>query len=132
MTLVDSNVLIDIFGRDDRWSKSSIIALVDCAKRGPIAINDIIYAELSAGFESRGALDREVDSIGLTLARISRDAAFLAGHAFRRYRASGGTRVNVLADFFVGAQASAEGWSILTRDERRYRTYFPEVAVLEP
>lgn len=132
MTLIDSNVLIDILGGDVRWSKSSIAALADCASQGPIAINDIIYAELSAGFESRGALDREVDAIGLTIARLSRDAAFLAGQAFRRYRTAGGTRINVLADFFIGAQASAEGWPILTRDARRYRTYFPDVALVGP
>ena len=132
MTLIDSNVLIDILEGDPGWSKASIAALAGCASRGPIAINDVIYAELSAGFESRAAVDREVDTMGLIVARLSRDAAFLAGQAFRRYRASGGTRANVLADFFIGAQASAEGWAILTRDARRYRTYFPEVAPVEP
>jgi predicted nucleic acid-binding protein len=132
VTLIDSNVLIDIFGGDPSWSKSSIAALAGCASRGPIAINDVVYAELSAGFETRAALDREVDAMGLTISRLSRDAAFLAGQAFRRYRASGGTRSNVLADFFIGGQASAEGWAILTRDSRRYRTYFPDVTLFEP
>jgi predicted nucleic acid-binding protein len=131
LTLIDSNVLIDILDGDPRWSKFSIAALAGCASRGPIAINDVIYAELSAGFQSHAAVDQEVDAIGLTIARLSRDAAFLAGQAFRRYRASGGTRDNVLADFFIGAQARAEDWSILTRDARRYRTYFPEVRVLD-
>ena len=103
MTLIDSNVLIDILDGDPRWSKASIAALPGCASRGPIAIDDVIYAELSAGFESRAAVDHEVDAMGLTIARLWRDAAFLAGQAYRRYRASGGTRANVLADFFIGA-----------------------------
>jgi predicted nucleic acid-binding protein len=130
VTLIDSNILIDIFGGDPRWSKTSIAALVDCAKRGPIAINDIIYAELGAGFESKDQLDREIDAIGATIARPSKEALYLAGQAFRRYRAAGGTRVNVLADFFIGAQASAEGWPILTRDAKRYRTYFSDVEII--
>ena len=130
MTLVDSNILIDILGGDPRWSAASIAALAGRAERGPLAINEVIYAELAAGFESQDLLDREVEAIGLTIAKLSKGALFLAGQAFRRYRSAGGTRANVLADFFIGAQASAEGWPILTRDARRYRTYFPEVEVM--
>jgi predicted nucleic acid-binding protein len=130
LTLIDSNILIDILGGDPRWSVSSIASLADRAKRGPVAINDVIYAELSAGFARREQLDREIDAIGLTIARMSKDALFLAGQAFRLYRAAGGMRTNVLADFFIGAQASDEGWPILTRDVKRYRTYFPDVEVV--
>ena len=130
MTLVDTNVLIDIFDRDARWSTHSINALAMRARLGPIAINDVIYAELAAGFSSRDALDREVGAIGLSVERLSGEASFLAGQTFRAYRAKGGARSNALADFFIGAQASAEGWPILTRDAGRYRTYFPEVVVV--
>ena len=130
MTLIDSNVLIDIFERDEKWWRHSVAALSERARQGPIAINDIIYAELAAGFENRQALDREIDAIGLSIERLSRQAGFLAGRAFRRHRAAGGVRSHVLADFFVGAHASAEGWPILTRDARRYRTHFPDVEVL--
>lgn len=130
MTLIDSNILIDILGGDPLWSHSSIASLADRASQGPIAINEIIYAELAAGFTSQDLLNREIDAIGLTLMRLSKSALCLAGQAFRRYRAGGGARPNVLADFFIGAQASIEGWPILTRDARRYRTYFPDVEVL--
>jgi predicted nucleic acid-binding protein len=132
LTLIDSNILIDILGGDPHWSASSIALLADRVKLGPIAINDVIYAELSAGFESQDQLDREIDAIGLAIVRLSKRSLFLAGQAFRIYRAAGGMRANVLADFFIGAQASAEGWPILTRDARRYRTYFPEVALVGP
>ena len=130
MTLIDSNILIDILGGDPHWSESSRAWLADRKRQGPIAINDVIYAELSAGFARREQLDREIEAIGLTIARLSKDALFLAGQVYRRYRAAGGTPANVLADFFIGAQASAEGWPILTRDAKRYRTYFPEVALV--
>ena len=130
MTLIDSNILIDILGGDAQWSAPSIDALAACAKRGPVAINDVIYAELAAGFESRKLLDVEIEVFGLVVTRLSRDGLYLAGQAFRQYRLAGGTRTNVLADFFIGAQASAEGWPILTRDARRYRTYFPDVALV--
>ena len=90
----------------------------------------MIYAELAAGFESRKLRDAEIEAFGLVVTRLSRDALYLAGQAFRQYRLAGGTRTNVLADFFIGAQASAEGWPILTRDARRYGTYFPDIALL--
>lgn len=130
MTLVDSNVLIDILGGDPQWSPLSIAALADCVKRGPIAINEVVYAELSAGFQQQEQLDQEIETMGLKLERLSKAALFHAGQAFRRYRAAGGSRNNVLADFFIGSQASVERWPILTRDNARYRTYFPDVIVL--
>ena len=130
MTLVDTNILIDILSGDPLWSAHSVTWLSRCAARGPLAINDIVYAELVAGFTSQTELDREIASMLLVVAPITKAALFLAGQAFRRYRAGGGARPNVLADFFVGAQASVEGWPILTRDAKRYRTYFPDVVVL--
>lgn len=130
MTLVDSNILIDILGGDPVWSERSVGWLAECAKRGPIAINDIVYAELAAGFVSQAQLDDEIAAMRLKIAPMSKAALFLAGQTFRRYREGGGTRPNVLADFFIGAQASAEGWPILTRDKRRYRAYFPDVVLM--
>jgi predicted nucleic acid-binding protein len=75
VTLVDSNILVDILGGDPRWASASIAALADQAKRGPIAINEVIYAELSAGFERQEQLDREIDTIGLRLERLSKGGA---------------------------------------------------------
>jgi predicted nucleic acid-binding protein len=130
LTLVDTNVLIDVLGGDPVWVGRFMDALVACRRRGPLAINDIVYAELSAGFDAQDELDLAIAEISLTLAPMSRLALFLAGQAFRRYRLGGGQRPNVLADFFVGAQATAEGWPLLTRDVRLYRRYFTEVAIV--
>jgi predicted nucleic acid-binding protein len=130
LTLIDSNVLIDILGGDAHWSAHSVRRLSECARRGPIAINDFVYAELATGFASQAQLDDEIAAMRLKIAPMSKAALFLAGQTFRRYRAGGGTRPDVFADFFIGAQASVEGWPILTRDERRYRAYFPEAALV--
>jgi predicted nucleic acid-binding protein len=130
LTLIDSNMLIDILDGDPVWSERSVRRLSECARRGPIAINDVVYAELAAGFASQSQLDEAVAAMRLKLAPMSKAALFFAGQAFRRYREGGGMRPNVLADFFIGAQASVEGWPILTRDDRRYRAYFPDVALL--
>jgi predicted nucleic acid-binding protein len=130
LTLVDTNVLIDILSGDEIWAARSIETVSIAAKRGPLAINDIVYAELSAGFVVRSELDKAIADMRLTLAPISKPALFLAGQAFRRYRLGGGQRLNVLADFFIGAQASVEGWPLLTRDARICRGFFPDVAVV--
>jgi predicted nucleic acid-binding protein len=55
---------------------------------------------------------------------------FLAGKAFVRYRRRGGTKTNVLADFFIGAHAAVAGLPVLTRDVRRIAGYFPTVALI--
>jgi predicted nucleic acid-binding protein len=132
MILVDTNILIDIFQNDPTWAPKSISAMAEAAAREMLAINEIIYAELAAGFDDRETLDRELASLPLQWAALGKDALALAGRTFRLYRREGGAKNNVLADFFIGAQASVEGFSILTRDAARYRTYFPGVRLFAP
>jgi len=130
LTLVDTNVLIDVLAGDAVWADRSTKALIACRARGPLAINETVYAELAAGFAGQAELDETISDMELRLMSMSRAALFLAGQAFRRYRAGGGSRTNVLADFFLGAQASVEEWPLLTRDHRLYRGYFADVALV--
>jgi predicted nucleic acid-binding protein len=130
LTLVDTNVLIDILEVDPKWADHSAEWLSERRSLGPLMINEIVYAELAAGFTARQSLDLWIVRMRLTHVSLTQQALFLAGQAFRKYRRAGGPRGNVLADFFIGAQASVEGWPILTRDAKRYRTYFPEVTLL--
>jgi predicted nucleic acid-binding protein len=130
MILVDTNVLIDVFQNDPVWAGKSADAMTRALARGPLAINEIIYAELAAGFADRAALDRELAPLPLGWAQLDKDALALAGRTFRVYRREGGVRTNVLADFFIGAQASVLGIPLLTRDAARYRTYFPDVELV--
>ena len=57
---------------------------------------------------------------------------FLAAQAFVQYRRRGGSKSQVLPDFFIGAHAAVEDWPLLTRDASRFRTYFPTLKVLSP
>lgn len=132
MILVDTNVVVDVLSGDPHWSARSSMALQSAASRDQLALNEIVYAELAAGFADITALDAATDRLQLMFARLPREALFIAGHAFRRYRRSGGTRPNVLADFFIGAHAAVLGAPLLTRDTKRVRTYFPTVSLIEP
>jgi predicted nucleic acid-binding protein len=132
VTLVDTNVLLDVFTNDPQWVDWSIRQLDLAALKGPLFINDIVYAELSVRFDAIEALDTVLNEAGLILTPTPRPALFLAAKAFKRYRAAGGARSNVLPDFFIGAHAAVAGLSLLTRDPKRYRTYFPKVDLTAP
>ena len=132
MLLVDTNVLLDVLEDDPAWADWSVRQLRDQAQVHELIINPIVYAELSLAFESVDALDGAVEQMEVAVREVPRPALFLAGRAFVKYRKSGGTKTNVLADFFVGAHAAVLGCGILTRDARRYRSYFPTVNLLAP
>jgi predicted nucleic acid-binding protein len=131
-TLVDTNVLLDVVTMSADWMAPSLVALERALAEGVLVINDVIYAELSVGLETTADTDAVLMSVDVILAPIQREALFLAGKAFKRYRESGGTRTGVLPDFFIGAHAQIENIPLLTRDPKRYRTYFPTVALIVP
>jgi len=130
--LVDTNVLLDVLQDDPRWADWSIAQLRAQSQAHRLAINDVIYAELSLSFGSVQALDAVVARLRLDVEPLPRPALFLAGKAFLQYRRRGGTKTQVLPDFFIGAQAAVKGWPLLTRDATRYRGYFPTVELITP
>lgn len=132
MLLVDTNVLVDVLEDDPEWADWSIGQLRAQSKIHRLAINPVIYSELSLTFSTVEALDRAVDDLGLAVIEIPRPALFLAGKAFVRYRRQGGKKENVLADFFIGAHAAVSRFPVLTRDTRRYASYFTNVALIAP
>ena len=132
MLLVDTNVLVDVLENDPQWVEWSIGQLRAQAKIHRLAINPIIYSELSLTFSKVETLDRTVEELGLAIVELPRPALFLAGKAFIRYRRQGGTKSNVLPDFFIGAHASVARCALLTRDSRRYTTYFSDVKLITP
>jgi hypothetical protein len=132
MLLVDTNVLVDVLEDDPAWADWSIGQLQAQSKIHRLAINPIIYSELSLTFSTVEGLERAIDNLGLTMIEIPRPALFLAGKAFVRYRRQGGEKQNVLADFFIGAHAAVTRYPILTRDTRRYSTYFSDVKLISP
>lgn len=132
MLLVDTNILIDVLQDDRAWADWSIAQLRAQAQVHALAINPVIYAELSLSFDSYEALDAALAGMDLTVAELPRPALFLAGKAFVRYRREGGARQNVLSDFFIGAHAAVQDWPLLTRDVKRYRNCFPTVRLIAP
>lgn len=132
MILVDTNVVIDIVGNDAVWGTWSTTALATAGDNDELAVNDTVYAELAAGFQDAQRLQSTLDSLRLSFLRIPVEALFLAGHAFRRYRRTGGAKTNVLSDFFIGAHAAVARATLLTRDVKRVRPYFPTVKLIAP
>jgi predicted nucleic acid-binding protein len=132
LTLVDTNVLLDLVTNDEAWADWSIAQLEEASLRGPLVINDVVYAELSVRYERIEDLEAFLDAAGLELRPLPRSALFLAGKVFTRYRRSGGTRTGVLPDFFIGAHAAVAELPLLTRDVGRYQTYFPTVELIFP
>ena len=132
MVLVDTNVLLDVLQDDPAWADWSVHQLRSQSQVHELIINPIIYSELSLTFESVADLDDAVDGMDLTLQEPPRPALFLASKAYLKYRRAGGNKVNVLADFFIGAHAAVLSCAILTRDGRRYRNHFPRVALITP
>jgi hypothetical protein len=132
VTLVDTNVLLDVVTNDPRWANWSIAQLEAAGLNGPLLINDIIYAELAVRYERIEALEAFLAMADLELRATPRDALFLAGKVFTQYRKAGGSRTGVLPDFFIGAHAAVERLSVLTRDVGRYRTYFPSLTLITP
>jgi hypothetical protein len=130
--LVDSNVLLDVLSDDPRWGAWSANALARCADVAVLAINPIIYAEVSIRFERIEELEDALPEREFHRLPLPWEAAFLAGKSFVHYRRRGGARRVPLPDFYIGAHAAVEGMRLLTRDARRYHTYFPGLRLIAP
>lgn len=130
-TLVDANVLLDLFTCDPTWMEWSRNALAEAFDTGVVIVNPIVYAEVSVGFERVEDLE---DALPAQLRReaLPWPAAFLAGKCFREYRRRGGVRRSPLPDFYIGAHAAVSGLALLTRDATRYRDFFPSLALISP
>ncbi|HEY8872830.1 MAG TPA: type II toxin-antitoxin system VapC family toxin [Stellaceae bacterium] len=132
MIFVDTNILIDVVENDPVWADWSRQQLVVAAGLGAVAINDVVYAELAIGYQEHEDLEAMIGRLRIVVVPLPRVALFLAGKAYQRYRSAGGIRTGVLPDFFLGAQALVAGAELITRDVRRYRTYFPGLALIAP
>jgi predicted nucleic acid-binding protein len=130
--LVDTNVLLDVLEEDADWCEWSQGQLDSASAIDTLAINPIIYSELSIGFARIEELEAVIKEASLAFEDMPREALFLAGKAFLRYRRSRGTKRNVLPDFYIGAHAAVMQWPLVTRDVGRYRAYFPTVSLIAP
>lgn len=131
-TIPDSNVVLDVIAANPEWADWSARELEESRKGGVLVINPIVYAEISGRILDVGHLEQLLRQAAIEREGIPWAAAYLAGRAHYQYRRSGGERDRVLPDFLVGGHAAASGYRILTRDPRRYRTFFPAVAIIAP
>lgn len=131
-TLIDTNILIDSFSEASSWWAWSERKLLEVRRDGPVVINPIILAELSAGYSSENLLERALTPRQFSRENLPWEAAFLAGRAFAAYRRGGGEKTSPMPDFYIGAHALVAGHRLLTRDTRRYRTYFPDLDIIAP
>lgn len=131
-TFIDSNVVIDILSGNKEWHAWSEEQLAQAADESTLAINPVVYAEVSIGVDKIEDLEEVFAAPAFVYLPIPKEAAFLAGKAFLLYKRRGGSRSQPLPDFFIGAHATALGCPLLTRDPRRYREYFPRLKIIAP
>jgi len=131
-TLVDANVLIDIYQPASAWAAWSESRLKDALFRGPVYINQVVAAETAVEFTSLEKHETALRAAFIRKEELPWEAAFLAGTVHRKYRQRGGGRERTLPDFLIGAHAAIKGHMLLTRDARRYRAYFPDLEIIAP
>ncbi len=130
--LIDANVLLDVMTEDARWLQGSAEAIERAADRYRLVINPVIFAEVSIRFSRIEDLDAALPKTMFDREAIPYEAAYMAGKSYLAYRRRGGTKRSPLPDFFVGAHAAVAGYQLMTRDVRRYRTYFPKLPLVVP
>ena len=130
--LIDSNVILDVFGDDSTWAEWSVSILDEYSATNRLYINSIVYTEVSIGFHRIEDLEQALNGVDLRMMEIPKEALFLAGKAFMSYRRSGGRKTLPLPDFFIGAHAAVADLRLITRDVTRYQTYFPAVNLISP
>ncbi|HEY0122092.1 MAG TPA: type II toxin-antitoxin system VapC family toxin [Rhizobium sp.] len=132
VTIVDTNVLVDLAVPGSAWHGWSSGQVFSAFKQGPVVINPIIYAEFSMRYSSMDHVDELLPQNEFRRESLPWSAAFAAAAAFRVYRRAGGERERILPDFLIGAHAAVRGYSILTRDPKGYRSYFPSLDLITP
>ncbi len=130
--LVDSNIVLDVFLNDPKWADWSESKLDVYDQLGILYINSIVYSEISIGFKQIEDLESAITKAGLQMLEIPKEALFLAGKAYLKYKKRKGTKRNPLPDFFIGAQAAVQNLDLITRDVSRYQSYFPTVKLIVP
>ncbi|MCC5850989.1 MAG: PIN domain-containing protein [Verrucomicrobia bacterium] len=128
---VDSCVVLDIMTDDELFGDWSENILSEYRQEG-LWVNWMVYAEICAGLDHPSEADQVLQELGLELKPSSRNGLWLAAKAFVRYRAAGGVKASPLPDFLIGAQAEAEELKLITRDSKRFQTYFPNVRLILP
>ncbi len=130
--LIDSCVLLDLFTDDPNWADWSESTLDKKSQTNTLFINSILYTEISIGFNKIEEVEKAISELGIKVLEIPREALFLTGKVFLKYRRNRGVKISPLPDFFIGAHAAVSGFELITRDAAKYKTYFPQVKLILP
>lgn len=130
--LIDSCVLLDLFTDDPNWAEWSENILEQYSQTNTLYINSMVYTEISIGFEKVEEIEKAIVELDIKVLEIPREALFLTGKIFLRYRKNKGTKTSPLPDFFIGAHAAVSKFDLITRDTSKYKTYFPQVRLIHP
>ena len=130
--LIDSCVLLDLFTNDPQWANWSERILDTFSQTNTLYINTIVYTEISIGFTKIEVLDEAISELGIKVLEIPREALFLTGKTFLKYRRNKGAKKSPLPDFFIGAHAAISKFTLVTRDVAKYKTYFPQINLVSP
>jgi predicted nucleic acid-binding protein len=130
--LVDSCVLLDLFTDDDSWADWSENTLDKFSQTNTLYINSVIYTEVSIGFNKVEEVEAAIDALDVKVLEMPREALFLTGKVFLKYRKNKGTKNSPLPDFFIGAHASVSQFGLVTRDIDKFKTYYPKVNLIHP
>jgi len=130
--IVDSNIILDVFVNDPKWADWSESKLDEYDQLGILYINSIVYSEISIGFRRIEDLESAIAKAGFEILQIPKEALFLAGKAYLKYKKRKGTKRTPLPDFFIGAQAAVQNLDLITRDVSKYQSYFPTVKLIAP
>jgi predicted nucleic acid-binding protein len=130
--LVDSNIILDVFLDDPNWAEWSESKLEKFGAITGLFINPVVYSEVSIGFKRIEEMESAMSRSGFKMLEIPKEALFLAGKAFLKYRKNRDAKRSPLPDFYIGAQAAIFDMDLITRDVSRYRTYFPTVRLISP
>ena len=130
--LVDSNIVLDVFLNDPKWADWSESKLDEYDQLGVLYINSIVYSEISIGFDRIEDLESAIAKAGFQMLEIPKEALFLAGKAYLKYKKGKGGKRSPLPDFYIGAQAAVFNLDLITRDVSRYQRYFPTVKLITP
>ncbi|MEA3468112.1 MAG: type II toxin-antitoxin system VapC family toxin [Thermodesulfobacteriota bacterium] len=129
---IDSCILLDLFTDDPNWAAWSEGILDRYSQTNTLYINSIVYAEVSIGFNKIEELEKAIEQLSIKVLEIPREALFLTGKTFLKYRKNKGTKNAPLPDFFIGAHTSVSSFDLITRDIKKFRTYFPQVKLIHP
>jgi predicted nucleic acid-binding protein len=132
MIAVDSSVLLDVLIGDAKFGEASEACIAEALESEDVVVCDAVVAEVQAMLDSSVSLIDTLAPLGVRYLPTQEAAAMRAGHMNKRFRARGGKRERVVADFLIGAHALLQCGGLITRDDGFFRDYYKGLKLIVP